>query len=106
MSLGIGSSLLKGAFLCALLLILQVAGLVYVLFLEALRYNFFSWALFSLICQKVRLDRRKGLGSVVCPFLGVWKGAGNLGSSDVDSKLSDLRPFECVQCNCPGFQED
>lgn len=91
------------------MLILKATGLFYVLFLEALRYNVFSWASFSLTCQKNQTGQKKGfwgLWSVPLLECGRELGTLNLGPCEVDTKLSDLDPFECVQCpRLPGELE-
>lgn len=83
------------------MLILRATGLFYVLSLEALRHNFSRPLLTHL--SKSQTGQKERLGSLVGSFLECGKELGilNPGSCDVDTKLSDLRPFELEQWNHP-----
>lgn len=68
------SSSERGLFLHPVLII-KPTGLFGVHFLEALRYNFFSWAPFPLICQKNQAGQKEGVG--VCGWILFWSVEGN-----------------------------
>lgn len=102
MSLGIGSPSLKGGRFLHPMLILRAACVFYVLSLEALWYNF-SWPLLTHL-SKSQTGQKEGLGGSVVGFsleCGKELGILNPGSCDVDTKLSDLRPFERELWNHP-----